>query len=91
QQKELADHRNGLRDELTATLRYTSALGIGASLASLVLIGATLYIVTRSLNEQAESARQSKSLAESNAQLAQQSATRAERLSITANMLQALD
>ena len=91
QQKELADHRNGLRDELTATLRYNSALGIGASLASLVLIGATIYIVTRSLNEQAESARQSKSLAESNAQLAQQSATRAERLSITANMLQALD
>jgi len=91
QQRALADHRNGLRDELTATLRYNSALGIGASLASLVLIVATVYVVTRSLNEQAESARQSKSLAESNAQLAQLSAVRAERLSISANMLQALD
>jgi len=91
QQKALADHRNGLRDELTTTLRYNSVLGIGASMASLVLIAATIYIVTRSLNEQAESARQSKSLAESNAQLAQQSAIRAERLSISANMLQALD
>ncbi|WP_306393999.1 sensor domain-containing diguanylate cyclase [Telluria beijingensis] len=91
QQRVLADHRNRLRDELTTTLRYNSALGIGASLASLVLIVATVYIVIRSLNEQAESARQSKSLAESNAQLARQSAVRAERLSITANMLQALD
>ncbi len=91
QQKALADHRNGLRDELTATLRYNSALGIGASLASVVLIFATIYIVTRSLNEQAESARQSKSLAENNAQLAQQAAIRAERLAITADMLQALD
>lgn len=91
QQKMLAEHRNGLRDELTTTLRYNSALGIGASLASVVLIFATIYIVTRSLNEQAESARQSKSLAQSNAELAQQSAIRAERLSISANMLQALD
>lgn len=91
QQNALTAHRNGLRDELTTTLRYNSALGIGASLASLVLIFATIYIVTRSLNEQAESARQSKSLAESNAELAQQSAIRAERLSISANMLQALD
>jgi len=91
QQSALTAHRNGLRDELTTTLRYNSALGIGASLASLVLIFATIYIVTRSLNEQAESARQSKSLAESNAELAQQSAIRAERLSISANMLQALD
>lgn len=91
QQKLLADHRNQLRDELTITLRYNSALGIGASLATLVLIGATIYIVARSLNEQAESARRSTSLAHSNAELAQQSALRAERLSITANLLQALD
>ena len=87
----LAGKRNQLREDLTATLRYNSALGIGASLASLVLIISTVYIVTRSLRERAESARQSEVLAESNAQLARQSAVRAERLSITANMLQALD
>jgi diguanylate cyclase (GGDEF)-like protein len=87
----LADHRNRLREEMTATLRYNSALGIGASLASFALIIATAYIVTRSLNERAQAARESQFLAESNARLAQQSAVRAERLSVTANMLQALD
>lgn len=87
----LADQRTQLREELAATLRYNSMLGVGASLASLVLIIAAVYIVTKSLNERAEAARQSRSLAESNAQLAQQSAVRAERLSISANMLQALD
>lgn len=87
----LAANRNQLREELTATLRYNSALGVGASLASLVLIVTVVYIVSKNLNERAESARQSRSLAESNALLAQQSVVRAERLALTANMLQALD
>lgn len=87
----LAANRNQLREELTATLGYNSALGVGASLASLVLIVAVVYIVSKSLNERAESARQSRTLAESNALLAQQSAVRADRLTLTANMLQALD
>jgi diguanylate cyclase (GGDEF)-like protein len=87
----LASNRNQLREELTATLRYNSALGVGASLASLVLIVTVVYIVSKSLNERAESARQSRTLAESNALLAQQSAVRAERMALTANMLQALD
>ncbi|RZA33693.1 MAG: diguanylate cyclase [Lysobacteraceae bacterium] len=87
----LAENRNRLREEITATLHYNSALGIGASLASLVLIVAVIYIVTKSLNERAQSARESRALAESNALLAQQSAVRAERIALTANMLQALD
>ena len=87
----LAANRNQLREELTATLRYNSALGLAASLASLVLIVAVVYIVSKSLNERAESARQACSLADSNALLARQSAVRAERLALTANMLQALD
>jgi diguanylate cyclase (GGDEF)-like protein len=89
--RQLAEHRNALREELTATLRYNSALGIGASLASLVLIVATVYVTTRSMDAREEAARQSRSLAESNARLAQQAQVRAERLSITASMLQALD
>lgn len=91
QMSDLADHRTQLREELAAALRYNAILGVGVSLASLVLIIAAVYIVTKSLNERAEAARQSRSLAESNAQLARQSAVRAERLSITASMLQALD
>lgn len=87
----LAADRNQLREELTATLRYNSALGIGASLASLVLIVSVIYIVSKSLSERAEMARQSGVLAEKNALLAQQSAVRAERLTIAADMLQALD
>lgn len=87
----LAEHRNQLREEITATLRYNSALGVGASLASLVLIVTVVYVVTKSLNERAESARQSRNLAESNSLLAHQSAVRAERLALTASMLQALD
>lgn len=70
---------------------YNSALGVGASLASLVLIVAVVYIVTKSLNERAESERQLHILAENNALLARQSAVRAERLALMANMLQALD
>lgn len=91
QMRVLADQRTQMREELAATLRYNSILGVGASLASLALIIATVYVVTKRLNERAEAARESRSLAESNAALAQQSAVRAERLSITANMLQALD
>lgn len=87
----LADHRNQLREDITVTLRYNSALGVGASLASFVLILAAVYIVAKSLHERSEAARQSQALAESNAQLARQSAVRAERLSVTATMLQALD
>jgi len=87
----LAEHRNTLREEITVALRYNTALGIGASLASLVLIGCAVFVAARSLNERAQAARRSQELAESNAQLAQLAATRAERLSITADMLQALD
>lgn len=88
---ELAEHRNMLREELSTTLGYNSALGIGAALASLVVILTTVLIVTRSSNKQAEAAHQSQLLAESNALLAQQSAVRAERLSVAADMLHALD
>ena len=87
----LAEQRKVLRDELTSTLGYNSALGIGAALASLVVIVATVLIVTRSLNKQAEVANQSQLLAENNALLAKQSAVRAERLSVAAEMLHALD
>jgi diguanylate cyclase (GGDEF)-like protein len=87
----LAAHRNVLREELSMTLGYNSALGIGAAMASLVLIIATVLIVTRSLNKQAAVAYQSQVLAEHNARLAQQSAVRAERLSVTADMLHSLD
>jgi len=91
QMRALADERNKLREDLTTTLGYNSALGIGASLASFVVIVTTALIVKKSLNERAEAAHRSQALAEDNALLAQQSAVRAERLSITANMLQALD
>jgi diguanylate cyclase (GGDEF)-like protein len=87
----LAEHRNTLREDMTASLRYNSVLGIAASLTSFILICVAVYIVARSLNERSDVARRAQSLAESNARLAQQSAVRAERLSITADMLQALD
>lgn len=87
----LAEQRNTLREDITVALRYNTALGIGASLASFVLICCAIYVAARSLNERAEAARQSQALADSNARLAQLAATRADRLSITADMLQALD
>lgn len=87
----LADHRNALREEVTVALRYNAALGIGASLASLVLICAAIYVATRSLNERAQTVMESRELADSNARLAQLAADRADRLSNTAVMLQALD
>jgi diguanylate cyclase (GGDEF)-like protein len=87
----LAERRKVLRDELFATLGYNSALGIGAAMACLVVIVATVLIVIRSLNKQAEAANQSQLLAESNALLAKQSAVRADRLSVAADMLHALD
>lgn len=87
----LAERRNVLREKLSTTLAYNSALGIGAAMASLVLIVTAVLIVTRSSNKQAKVAYQSQLLAESNALLAQQSALRAERLSVAADMLHALD
>jgi len=87
----LAGHRDLLREELTTTLGYNSALGIGVSLASFFMIAAAVFFVTRRFNERAEAALQAQCLAENNALLARQSAVRAERLSITANMLHALD
>jgi len=73
----VADHRNALREELTVTLRYNTALGIGASLASFVLILSAVYIVAKGLHERSETARRSQAVAE--------------RLTITSNLLQALD
>ena len=87
----LAEHRKVLREQLSTMLGYNSALGIGAAMASLVLIVATVLIVTKSLNTQAEVAYRSQLLAESNALLAKQSAVRVERLSVAADMLHALD
>ncbi len=87
----LAEHRMALREEITASLHYNTALGVGASLASLVLICSAVFLAKRSLNQRAEAARKSQELADSNAQLAQLAAMRAERLSVTADMLQALD
>lgn len=87
----LAERRKELRDDLTTSLRYNSALGIGASLASLVLFGGVVYVVTRSLNEQARAAKNAQIMAEANAKLAQQSEIRAKRMSTTASMLQTLD
>ncbi len=87
----LAEHRTQLREELTATLHYNSALGIGASLASFVLICSSVFIATRSLKERSEAAERSQALAENNALLAQQAAVRADRLATTTDMLQALD
>ncbi|GAB3388628.1 diguanylate cyclase [Massilia agri] len=87
----LAEHRSQLREEITAALRYNIALAIGASLACLVVIGSALYIAARSLRERSDAARQAQTLAASNALLAEQAAVRAERLSLTAQMLQALD
>lgn len=87
----LAEHRNALREDITVALRYNTALGIGASLISFVLICCAVLVAARSLNERAEAARQSQELADNNARLAQLAATRADRLSTTADMLQALD
>jgi CHASE3 domain sensor protein len=87
----LSEQRNALREEITLSLRYNTALGIGASLASLVLICCAVYVVANSLNERAQAAVQSRELADSNARLAKLADSRAERMSITADMLQALD
>ncbi len=87
----LAEQRTRLREEISASLHYNTALGIGASLACLVVIGSAVYIAARSLRERAEAASTAQQLARNNAQLADEAAVRAERLALTADMLHALD
>ncbi|OON60998.1 hypothetical protein B0920_18865 [Massilia sp. KIM] len=87
----LAQRRAELRSELTASMHYNSALGVGASLACLVVIGAALFIAAHSLRERAEATKQAQLLAEANARHAASSLQRADRVAATAQMLQALD
>ncbi|OON63200.1 hypothetical protein B0920_07295 [Massilia sp. KIM] len=91
QAQHLADRRNGLREALAVSLKYNTALGVGASLATLVVLVAAVYIGASSLRERSEAARQAGLLARANAEHAAQASLRADRSAATARMLQALD
>jgi diguanylate cyclase (GGDEF)-like protein len=87
----LGRERHALRDRLNETLDDNSLLGIGATCASALVIGAAVYLVARSLRERTEAAEQARQLADARADQVRQSQVRSQRLAVTAQMLQAMD
>ena len=87
----LERERLALRDRLNTTLGYNTVLGICAGVASVVVIGSALFLVTRSLRAGTEAADNARRLAEAQADQARQSQARSQRLAVTAQMLQAMD
>lgn len=83
--------RVALRDDVSHTLGYNVMLGIGASLMSLSIIVTATVLAARSMAEREDATRQASLLAQENACHAEQTVLRAERLTLTAQMLQALD
>jgi diguanylate cyclase (GGDEF)-like protein len=83
--------RHTLRDRLSTTLGYNTLLGIVASVASALMIGLALYVVSRSLRERAQAADLAQRQAEDQAEQARASQARSQRLANTAEMLQAMD
>ena len=80
-----------LRDRLNTTLGYNTALGICAGIASALVVGCALFLVTRSLRAGTEAADNARQLADAQADQARQSQARSQRLAVTAQMLQAMD
>lgn len=91
QLQSLAQHRDHLRADLTASLQYNTALGFGASLASFVIICFSIFVAAHSLAQRSEATKQAQMLAETNAGHARTATLRAELVSATAHMLQAID
>lgn len=87
----LAQQRVELRAELTASLQYNTALGLGASMASFVIICGSIFVAAHSLNQRTEATKQAELLAETNAKHATSAGLRAAHVSATAQMLQAID
>lgn len=87
----LSHRRTALRDQIASTLMYNAGLGITASFISLLLVFLSMGMSARSLSDGSQAAARAENLARSNALYAEQSARRADRLSVTAQMLQALD
>ncbi|SDD35263.1 diguanylate cyclase (GGDEF) domain-containing protein [Massilia sp. PDC64] len=87
----LERERLALRDRLSRTLGYNTVLGICAGVASALVIGCALFLVTRSLRAGKEAADHARQLADAQADHARQSQARSQRLAVTAQMLQAMD
>ncbi len=87
----LERERLALRDRLNTTLDYNTLIGICAGLASLIVIGTGLVLVMRSLRAGSEAADHARRLADAQADQARQSQVRSQRLTVTAQMLQAMD
>ncbi|NML63576.1 diguanylate cyclase [Massilia sp. RP-1-19] len=87
----LAQRRVELRAEITASLQYNTVLGLGASMASFVIICFSIVVAASSLSQRAEATTQAELLAETNAMHAHSAVRRATYLSATAQMLQSID
>lgn len=87
----LAQRRVELRAELSASLQYNMALGIGASMVSFVIICGSIFVAAHGLRQREEATKQAELVAETNAKHANSAVLRANWVSSTAQMLQAID
>lgn len=91
QHHSLAQQHTALREELTSSLQYNTALGVGVSMASILIVCTSIFVAANSLNQRAEAAKQAWMLAATNAKHAESASLRADHVSATAQMLQAID
>jgi len=87
----LGRERLALRNRLNDTLDYNTLLGVGASIASALVIGSAVVLVARSLRERTEAVDQARQLADAQAGQVRESQARSQRLAVTAQMLQTMD
>jgi diguanylate cyclase (GGDEF)-like protein len=87
----MSAQREALRDQLGRRLDHNTLIAMVASGVSIVIICAALFIGGRSLRQRGEAADQARRLGEAQAAHAYTTQVRNERLTLTAQMLQALD
>lgn len=88
---ELATRRAEVREDLSITLWFNMVLGLVGTVLSFIVVGIALFVARQHLNARARVAREAQRLADSQTEHAQQVESRNKHLSISAQMLHAMD
>lgn len=88
QLRQLAEQRVALRSELASSLEQNNVLSIGASIISMIVILAALFLALTGFRKHEEAAKSSQQHALDNELIAQKTTRQNEQLSLSAEMLQ---
>jgi diguanylate cyclase (GGDEF)-like protein len=87
----LAERRAALAKELAFSLQFNTYVGAAASVVSVIVIAAGIFLAASGLRRREEAAEQSQLQAKKNAKIAEKTAAHNEQLSLSAEMLQTVD